>query len=209
MQQKGFTLIELLIVIAIITILAVVVVLTLNPAELLKQSRDANRISDLNTLRSALALYLVDVAAPHLADVSGSDNYTYCWMTATGTVAAYGGGIGVSGATGFGGTCGVFTDGYIATATSSQNANVDGTGWLPVNFNLITAGSPIAKLPVDPVNNASFYYAYAASSSLTFELDGHMESVKFATTSATNVQSNDGGDSPFEYEVGTVPGLKI
>jgi len=59
-DRRGFTLIELLVVIAIIAILAVVVVLTLNPAELLRQSRDANRVSDMATLTSALNLYLTD-----------------------------------------------------------------------------------------------------------------------------------------------------
>jgi prepilin-type N-terminal cleavage/methylation domain-containing protein len=54
-SRKAFTLIELLVVIAIIAILAVVVVLTLNPAEILKQSRDSNRVSDMDTLTHALA----------------------------------------------------------------------------------------------------------------------------------------------------------
>src|ERR1039458_7608646 len=58
--RKGFTLIELLVVIAIIAILAVVVVLTLNPAELLRQSRDANRVSDLATLNAAINIYNTD-----------------------------------------------------------------------------------------------------------------------------------------------------
>ena len=44
----------------VIAILAVVVVLTLNPIELLRQSRDANRISDMATLVSAINLYQTD-----------------------------------------------------------------------------------------------------------------------------------------------------
>ena len=59
-SHTGFTLIELLVVIAIIAILAVIVVLTLNPAQLLEQSRDANRLSDMATLTSALNLYATD-----------------------------------------------------------------------------------------------------------------------------------------------------
>src|ERR1700719_2922177 len=59
-SKKGFTLIELLVVIAIIAILSVVVVLTLNPAELLRQSRDSNRLSDLDTLNHALSIYNAD-----------------------------------------------------------------------------------------------------------------------------------------------------
>jgi len=45
MKRSAFTLIELLIVIAIIAILSIVVILVLNPAQLLKQSRDSNRVS--------------------------------------------------------------------------------------------------------------------------------------------------------------------
>ncbi|MEK7094356.1 MAG: prepilin-type N-terminal cleavage/methylation domain-containing protein [Patescibacteria group bacterium] len=60
MQQKGFTLIELLIVIAIIAVLSVVVVLTLNPAELLRRARDSTRISDMSSLNSALNNYRTD-----------------------------------------------------------------------------------------------------------------------------------------------------
>ena len=59
-SRSGFTLIELLVVIAIIAILAVVVILTLNPAQLLAQSRDANRVSDMATLNSAINLYETD-----------------------------------------------------------------------------------------------------------------------------------------------------
>lgn len=59
-RNSGFTLIELLVVIAIIAILAVVVVLTLNPAELLAESRDSTRISDMSTLSDAINLLLLD-----------------------------------------------------------------------------------------------------------------------------------------------------
>src|SRR6185295_4958783 len=69
-NRKGFTLIELLVVIAIIAILSVVVILTLNPAELLKQARDSNRISDMATLKSAISLYLADVSTPFIGTTS-------------------------------------------------------------------------------------------------------------------------------------------
>jgi prepilin-type N-terminal cleavage/methylation domain-containing protein len=49
-SRSAFTLIELLVVIAIIGMLAVVVILTLNPVELFRQARDSNRLSDLATL---------------------------------------------------------------------------------------------------------------------------------------------------------------
>ena len=59
-RRRAFTLIELLVVIAIIAVLAVVVVLVLNPPELLRQSRDSNRLSDMSLLNSAVSIYSSD-----------------------------------------------------------------------------------------------------------------------------------------------------
>ena len=53
-QEKGFTLIELLVVIAIIGLLAGVVTALLNPAEYIKQARDARRINDILNIQTAL-----------------------------------------------------------------------------------------------------------------------------------------------------------
>lgn len=58
--QKGFTLIELLIVIVIISALAVTVFVALNPVQRLKDSRDARRTSDVETLLTAIHEYIVD-----------------------------------------------------------------------------------------------------------------------------------------------------
>ena len=80
--RKGFTLIELLIVIAIITILAVVVVLTLNPVELLRKSRDSNRISDLSIAVAAINLYLTDVSSTYI----GSSTVCYVQQSIGGTM---------------------------------------------------------------------------------------------------------------------------
>ena len=51
---KGFTLVELLVVIAIIAILAAVVVLIINPLELLRRGRDSTRLLDLQNLSQAI-----------------------------------------------------------------------------------------------------------------------------------------------------------
>lgn len=60
--KKGFTLIELLIVMAIIAVLAVVVFVALNPAQRLKDTRDAKRVSDVQSILTAIHASIVDNA---------------------------------------------------------------------------------------------------------------------------------------------------
>ncbi len=63
--KKGFTLIELLIVMAILGVLAVVVLIAINPAEQLARARDSGRISAVNQLGRALtAYYVANMAYP-------------------------------------------------------------------------------------------------------------------------------------------------
>lgn len=59
-KQKGFTLIELLIVIVIIATLAVTVFVALNPAQRIKDAKDARRTSDVDTILSAVHAYIID-----------------------------------------------------------------------------------------------------------------------------------------------------
>jgi prepilin-type N-terminal cleavage/methylation domain-containing protein len=180
-MQKGFTLIELLIVIAILAVLSVAVVVVLNPAELLKQARDSTRISDLASVNSAIALYLTDVSGAGL----GGPNNTSC-ATAGYRVSATGGTspFGVSSV----------LSGTFGTTT------VDGNGWVTVNLASTTGGSPLGRLPLDPTNNTTYYYAYACGSTsqpLWYELDAKLESTKYAS-----YLSSDGGSTSTWYEVG-------
>jgi type IV pilus assembly protein PilA len=199
-QRKGFTLVELLVVIAIIAVLSVVVVLTLNPTELLRQSRDSQRISDFATLKSAINLYLFDATSTNLA--SSSFGYNACYLSTTqgnGTTTA---------------KCGVFSKTYanIASTTSANYRLNNSSGWLPVNFSQITFGTPLGTLPVDPTNNASYYYAYAATSTgnaTYFQLDTFMESKKYNASGTNDVVSTDGGTNNAAFEVGTQPTLNL
>ena len=175
--RKAFTLIELLVVIAIIAILAVVVVLTLNPAQLLAQSRDANRVSDMATLASALNLYTTDQSS---ALQLGTTTNTYLSIPDP------------NGSS----TCGSLGMPALvsSTWTCSSSANyrlATSTGWLGVNFNLISSGSPFGSLPVDPVNQTSsgLFYAYNTNGS-QFEVTGNFESSKYKQNYGNNVQTN-------------------
>lgn len=58
--RKGFTLLEVLLVVAIISILAGIVILALNPTKQLGDSRNAQRRVDVNTILSAVYQYSID-----------------------------------------------------------------------------------------------------------------------------------------------------
>ena len=60
MKNKGFTLIELLVVIGIITILATIVLVAINPARQFAQARDTTRRNDMYQILNAIYQYAVD-----------------------------------------------------------------------------------------------------------------------------------------------------
>jgi prepilin-type N-terminal cleavage/methylation domain-containing protein len=196
--QRGFTLIELLIVIAIVSILAVVVVLVLNPSELLRQSRDSSRISDLTNLKHAILLYLTDNPSGTLA--SSTINYGACYLS---TVSG-------NGTTSL--NCGMFTNTYAAAASTTKvlYKKIDSTGWIPIDFRL-SIGAPLGNLPADPINNAQYYYAYAATTTggKFFEIDASLESQKYSFNGSKDVESTDGGNSTGTFEAGNIPALSL
>jgi len=177
-MKKGFTLLELLIVIGILAILSTTMILVINPAEILKKARDSQRISDLNTLKSAIAYYITSTSSPNigLSTKTYSSNVTdvNCGRT---------------------------------TASATTTLTVDGNGWIPINFNSLTGGSPIASLPQDPnpstsataTSTPSRYYVYLPNDSdYTFTLVANMESATYSQQ-----ESTDGGKVLTLYEVGT------
>ena len=199
-KPSGFTLLELLIVIGILAVLATVTVLVLNPAELLRQARDSQRVSDLATLNGALSLYLTSVN-PVVLDAGG----TRCKGDA-GVDSCF---VDNTGLTGAANTCeGAFPTslGKVALATKG----VAGTdGWLPVNLGAISGGSPIPALPRDPTLGTSNFYGYMCDYTggvTTYKLATVLESVKYRTTD--DLDGKDGNNNNF-YETGTDPGLDL
>jgi len=185
-MKKGFTLIELLIVIGILAILATVVVLVLNPAELLRQARDSQRLSDLGSVKSAIGLYLTTVTTPTF------DAGPTC--TATG--------------------CSSNCPFISGTCTETSSTLVNSTGWVKIDLTQTTGGSPLSALPLDPTNAGSYFYAYKGNDTdKTFELDCRLESIKYRDMMKSdggdkNTCSNYTESTCF-YEMGTAPGLNL
>ena len=59
-EEKGFTLIEILLVVAAIVILAGIVIVAVNPAQQLADTRNAERQSNVNAILSATQQYRID-----------------------------------------------------------------------------------------------------------------------------------------------------
>ncbi len=202
MQQlkKGFTLIELLIVIGILAVLATITVLVLNPAELFRQARDSQRISDLSSLKNGISLYLTTITTPSLQGTAGFSCASNFGSDKSGSVTPFAGGSPAGVAAGY--------SLYASTLTT-----VDGTGWIPVNFGAIPGGAPLSVLPRDPnATDATQYYGYACNNTnLQFEINAKMESGRYKHTpvGADDVEGTDGGNQVNRLEVGNYPGLAL
>jgi hypothetical protein len=165
--------------------LAVAVTLILNPAELVRQGRDSTRMSDLATLNNAVSLYLAD---RHEVEFSETANCTF------GTTAP---------------------GGVTSSCTENASTTVDGTGWVDINFTKMSTGSPLSRLPIDPVNDDTYYYAFdTVKADSTFEINANMESVRYSkdagdSAGEDDVESTDGGNNDTWYEVGNSPDLDI
>jgi prepilin-type N-terminal cleavage/methylation domain-containing protein len=204
-QKRGFTLIELLITIGIVSVMSTVTVLTVNPAEMFKQARDAQRLNDIAILQriiSYLQLGGKSIGTANTVYVSVQDvNNQDC--SAVGMPESLQGGW-------------VY---YCAYGTPDL---INGQGWLPVdlgaplssNENEIytaslgrspptiysTGGAAVSKLPVDPSASVAngLYYRYLTDGS-SYEFVVKFESAKYLA----KAQNDDGSDSA-RYETGNL-----
>jgi type II secretory pathway pseudopilin PulG len=178
--EDSFTLVELLVVIGILAILTAAVVIVLNPAELLKQSRDSKRTTDLANLNNAIKLLLTQNPDVNL----GSASTVYMSLADSSS------------------TCGSYALPALPSgwkyqcATSANYQKADGSGWLPVSFAAAGAVAALPSLPVDPQNTVQNYYSYVSGGS--WQLSTVFESSKYAAKEAS-----DGGANLASYEVGS------
>jgi prepilin-type N-terminal cleavage/methylation domain-containing protein len=186
-RTKSFTLIELLIVIAILALLMSIIIITLNPSELLKQTRDTKRISSLKALNNALGIFqatkpTTNMGTSSIVYISIPDSSSACANLSLPTLPT----------------------GYEYRCSSSTNyKKTDGTGWIPVNFDSLDIGSPLSSLPIDPTNTTSTNLFYTYSTGGSWELNAILESSKQKLSGGDDKTSVDGGDSYSTYEIGT------
>jgi hypothetical protein len=95
---------------------------------------------------------------------------------------------------------------------------VDGTGWVTVDLENISSGSPLAVLPIDPNNGstncgagaAACFYSFTCNGT-SYELMASMESTRYAASGGDDVEANtsDGGNNANAYEIGNDPALDL
>ena len=203
--QKGFTLIELIIVITILVLLGVVVVVLIDPAEILAQSRDSQRISDLASLKGATQLTLA----------AGVPSTSFCYSTnppettsnATSTNADT---SQIFSSLTAGLTTGSGSPGYNWTASTTAQS-VTGTGWIQINYTTPSTGRALSNLPIDPTNTlaSGYFYRWGCNyngSLYQYEVDARLESAKYkagcTASGCDDKASKDGGNSSVRYEAG-------
>jgi type IV pilus assembly protein PilA len=222
-KKSGFTLLELLIVVAIMAILSVVMIIILDPAETLKKSRDSQRMSDLNTLKTAIGIYMTAATS---TDMDASQ--TVCSTGATTAKISYSLTT-ITGCTTVLPTLGTdssdtaYNSTWCIAPSATALNKVDGTGWVPIAFNSLTGGSPISSLPIDPTNSlvdgivghpttTDLVYRYACQNSnggvstkpgKAFEFDARLESAAYGPGGSDDKSAKDGGDNNALYEVGS------
>ena len=230
--KKGFTLLELVIVLGILAVLALTVILVLNPVKIFQEARDTQRIADVGQMTKALNVYVATSSNVDLGKCGSASNDnsngTYgnatllpkCYIqpldlhgnSATDTNPANnmircGKRVGV----------GNGTPSYPAT-TMNAGTQIDGTGWMPVNLTTGSIGKSLSSWPVDPLSvanyagsvfnrDSSYYYSYYCDINGMWEFQANMESARYGSGGADDVETLDGGGTAGVntnwYEAGT------
>ena len=135
-HSSSFTLIELLIVIGILAVLMVAVVVAINPAEYLRKSRDAKRVTDITSIDKSIGiLEALDAISSY-----GTANTVYVSLPDTSSTCAN---LGLP----------TLPTGYSYNCVIEANLkNTDGTGWIPLDFNS-SGVVQLSTLPIDPTNS--------------------------------------------------------
>lgn len=180
---SGFTLIELMVSIGVIAIISTALILTLNPVEIFRQTRDANRLLALTTMSRAVTLFRTsDISQQGL----GVANVVYISMpdplVANGTSTCQGlmpPNVPAPGLP-------QLPSGWSYQCAGKANyLSPDGRGWLPINFSGVK-GASLSSLPQDPLNSfnpsnsaQNYFYTYATDGQGRYEFNAKTESIKY------------------------------
>ncbi len=159
--KKSFTLVELMIVTAILAILSAIVIFALNPARLFDNFRDSKRVTDIVTLNKAISF----LESWNISGMNyGTSTFIYLSLPdASTSCSSY--------------TLPTLAVGYsYACKPTSTYKNTDGTGWVPLNFAVSSSNNYLSVLPVDPINDATYYYSYFPGGS--YELIARLKNSK-------------------------------
>ena len=181
LNKKGFTILEILIVIFLIGVFSAILFFAFNSLDVIKKARDSRRINDLQVLNSAIQILLnqnpdVFLGNENLIYLSLPDNNSNCSFYLSKLPPLY---------LSFSYRC----------VTSDNLRKINGQGWLPFNFSNLLLG--ISSLPIDPLNNADYFYSYITKGN-KYKLTAKMESENFSLA-----MLDDGGIEPLLYEVGS------
>ena len=176
--NSSFSLIEIIVVLFLIALISGLMVVILKPGTFFQRARDAKRVSDLSKIEkffeakkfSDLSFSENKFLDPKIVYISLPDSSSTCgsWLSDLPSLSS--------------------PYSYRCSATPT---NIDGTGWIPLDFQGITSEN---FLPIDPINKPPYYYTFVVGGS--YELEAKMEN-------NFQISFNDGGDSGFFYEKGS------
>ena len=150
---------------------------------MLRQARDSTRMGNIGTLHRTLSMFQIDrpgdsMGFPNRIHVSIPSDSPTCDNLGLPTP----------------------PPGWSYRCVSAANLrNIDNTGWIPIDFTVMPRGSPLASLPIDPVNTvaSSNFYVFVTDGR-TWTLASLMESERHAPAAA-----RDGGTDAARFEAGT------
>ena len=182
-MKKAFTIIEILIVVGIISILAVALLVLVNPAEAQRRTRDTKRLKDVQFIESVVKQYLDD-GGTGFADNSVCTTTNMCYSR-------YNAAIG--------------TDDTVPCGAANYNwigeANLDLCNYaraIPVDPSNIDNATCVDDSETNDISTSCYLYYAVVVNGTNYEIGARQES----TANIDNV-TGDGGNSDTWYEVYT------
>lgn len=207
--RRGFALIDVAVMTGVVALLGATAAFVLNPADIMKESRDVERITALGKMNAAMGLLFATsdwrpargVCAESVATSTSplgealwkgldmSVPVPRCYQHAPHSVAR----------------CEERYEAPISGASSASRKN-DGSGWVPMNLSRAAGGTLLAEWPIDPKEDGINFYSFVCrrnGNDIKWEFAAHMESARYGAGGPDDVESTDKGNRPGLLEVGT------